>query len=263
MTFFRRWSVLLLAGALAFCALRGLAVAEEIKVPQPQEATLSADEIIARMVEVYETCQSYQAEGLVEWTVSNQTHPTPFSISFVRPNLFRFEYENSLFPHSGGQKFRFVLWWNGQRIQSWTTRSPQVQESDLLGAAPDMFSFGAADRMVRLLIHKHPRVSATVYYSNTKLLGEELVNGVPCYQIEYWQSGTHTIWVDKDRFLILKVMRRQTGDQESTTITTYSPQIDIEIDPATFTFEPPEVQAMAVAPQLPWYIRLARELFGP
>ncbi len=264
MTFIRRRSVPLMACALAFCALRGLAFAEEIKIPQPQEATLSADEIIARMVNVYETCQSYQADGLVEWTVSNQTYLTPFSISFVRPNLFRFEYENDHRPHLGGRKFQYVLWWDGQRIQGWSTTTPQVQEFDSLGASPETSSFGSADRIVRLLMRKNPRVSAAMYYPNTKLLGEEPVNGVPCYHIEYWQSGTHTIWVDKERFLILKVMRRQTGDHKSTTVTTYNPLIDMEIDPATFTFVPPAFEAAVVSQQpSPWYVRLARKLFGP
>ncbi len=240
MTFIRRWSVPLLACAVDFCALRGSAFAEEIKIPQPHEATLSADEIIARMVKVYETCQSYQDDGVVDISTNGVVESRPFSTAFVRPNLFRYEFTSSNYP-------RFVLWWDSKNIQSWSNLMPNIithQDFSHALSRPTGISGGSASRIPSLL------VPGTIWGSGLKLVKgailhrEESTNGVHCYKIEYSRPGSdkvNTLWIDKRRCVLIKMQEVQViGDKRTHHVTTYTPKIDISIDPSLFDFTPPQ-----------------------
>jgi hypothetical protein len=68
---------------------------------------------------------------------------------------------------------------------------------------------------------------------------EETVNGRICYKLSgrYPLSPTTpvTLWVDKETFLIHKVV------SNSATVT-YSPQLNVAIEQSTFQFQPPLVR---------------------
>jgi len=273
MTFIRRWSVSLLACAVAFCALRGLAAAEEIKAEFKRGPDLTAEEIISRMLKVYETCQSYQDEGQVEIQLAKFTDIHLFSTAFVRPNRFRFESSEQMPPDRPSR--RNVVWWDGELIKNWWAINNELREfHDLHMALPAATSGGSGNRIPWLLIS--PPFSpkwGKFYFMNAKLLGEEKARGVSCYKLEIIRpanTGNQTIWIDQEQFLIRKVLEEVRAEGvKATTITTYHPQVNIDIDPAMFTFVPPVVESHVAAttlpapPPSPWYLRLARKLFGP
>lgn len=246
MTFIRRWSVPLLACAMQFCALRGFAAAEEIKAPQPQETTLSADEVIARMVKVYETCQSYRDEGVVETEIMGVMEKKPFSTYFVRPNLFRYEFTHFAHPWGIGPKHRYVVWWDAKTIRSWWTVKPATQTHDSFGSAiagPTGISGKSASRIPSLLVPGTHWGSGFKLVKGSILLGEESIDEILCYKIEFSHRSNElvsTVWIDKQRFVLLKIIEvGKAGEMKFQTLTTYQPIIDAAIDPTVFDFEPP------------------------
>lgn len=275
MTFIRRWSVPLLAYALFCCAQSSPTCAEEIKSEFKRGPDLTAEEIISRMLKEYESCQSYQDEGNVETQFPNSTDIHLFSTAFVRPNRFRFESAEQLPPDRPSR--RVVVWRDGDLIRSWWAANKELREFhelDIALAGPSAVSGGSAIRISRLLMSPQflPQWGK-FYFKNAKLLGEEKANGVPCYKLEITRpanAGNETIWIDQEQFLIRKVLEEVRADGvKATTITTYHPQVNIDLDPAMFTFVPPVVESHVAAttlpapPPSPWYLRLARKLFGP
>ena len=269
------WPAIVLTCAVISCAFCGPTRAEEIKAELEQGSELTVGEIIARMLRVYETCQSYQDEGQVEIQFPKHTDILPFSTAFVRPDRFRYECTQQS-PTENGPLRRMVVWWDSKLIQSWWTVDKKLREFNELHSAlvgPSAVLMGAAYRIPSMLVSPpfQPRWSE-FYFRNAKLLGQEMVDDVLCYRFDTSQPGiavSETVWIDQERFLILKILEVRTGEPKTTTITTYHPQINIDIDPETFTFVPPVVDAKVAAtsppplPPPPWYMRLARKLFGP
>jgi hypothetical protein len=67
----------------------------------PQRNPESAKQIIENMKQTYITCRTYQDSGTVDFISvhkeDRQIDRMPFKTYFVRPNLFRFEWEGRFF----------------------------------------------------------------------------------------------------------------------------------------------------------------------
>lgn len=102
-------------------------------------------------------------------------------------------------------------------------------------------SGGSASRIQNLLSPGKYGGSEYKLVVGATLLDEELVAETPCFKIQYTllaAGGTHTIWIDKERYLLMKVVQSFPGSKHPAT-TTYQPRINLEIDATVFDFTPP------------------------
>jgi hypothetical protein len=81
------------------------------------------------MIAAYASCQSYMDTGQVKTVYLTQrgrrTEVRPFSTAFVRPDAFRFEFQN----RRGEEEWdRYIVWKQGVVIKSWWTLKPEGRE---------------------------------------------------------------------------------------------------------------------------------------
>src|SRR5436309_3249582 len=90
----RRLFLFLTGGLLAKVGLAGTGPVEA------EEEPLSAAEILQRMAQTYAACNSYQDSGSVVTVFRSRggerTTTRPITTAFVRPDRFRFEFQDSL-----------------------------------------------------------------------------------------------------------------------------------------------------------------------
>jgi outer membrane lipoprotein-sorting protein len=208
-----------------------------------QGVELSPQEILDRMVSVYASCSSYEDAGKVETHIFGQrvdsTQSKPFSTLFVRPSQFRFEFKEE---RLDGSTTRYIVWQDGPVIKSWWTIRPETRTFETLNmalAGAAGVSGGSAVNVPSMLmgdLHDSHRIQTLTQLS---LKGEEMVGGRTAYRIEGrdWRHNLLTIWIDKERFLLLKMNeKRELNNAEAETTTTYQPRINIEIAPDKFAF---------------------------
>ena len=177
---------------------------------------MNAEEIIARTVEVYATCESYQDEGEVlsvgilgPRPIDRHTSIYPFATAFIRPDSFRFEsWYQGLGPREDGT--HYVVWSEDESLRSWWTVQPdEIKRHDSIQSAtagPTGVSCGSAHRVPSLLV---PFSSLDTDYS---LLRSEVCGQAPCFVLRRTQDDdTETLWVDESSGLILQVEERTSG----------------------------------------------------
>ena len=226
------------------------APAKQAGQSETKPSELSGEEILKRMVSAYSECKSYKDEGEVTIVFRGKdqtfTDHRPFTMLFVRPKLFRFEFKS----RSGagfGPWQRHVVWADGDKIRSWWTITPQVEEFKSIESAlagPTGVSGGSATTIPRLLMPGMKYESGLKRLRDAKLLGEENVNDADCYKIEATPLGEggsrKTLWIDKQTFLVRKIFETSEFPDFSTKdTTTYKPRVNIDIPAKEFTFEPP------------------------
>ena len=81
-------------------------------------------------------------------TDRNWTTTKPFATAFVRPNRFRYQYEVK---DSEGESPIYIIWANGNEVQTWWDVNPGIQKKRNLESAV------AGDRCVRLLCSQRAR----------------------------------------------------------------------------------------------------------
>jgi len=198
----------------------------------PFQTTLTPREILARVADVYANCASYRDEG----KVVSSFEEISFSTLFERPSRFRFEYTRI-----GPRPDRYVIWRTapGDAQSWWTIRTDSPNQSmNMAIASATGVSAASSHHIPRLLM---PDEVGGFSFAGDKWVDvtnadEESVNGRICYKLagHYPLSPTTplTLWVDKETFLIRKVV------SNGATVT-YSPQLNVAIDQSTFQFQPP------------------------
>jgi len=198
----------------------------------PFQTTLTPREILARVADVYANCASYRDEG----KVVSSFEEISFSTLFERPSRFRFEYTRI-----GPRSDRYVIWRTapGDAQSWWTIRTDSPNQSmNMAIASATGVSAASSHHIPRLLM---PDEVGGFSFAGDKWVDvtnadEESVNGRTCYKLtgHYPLSPTTplTLWVDKETFLIRKVV------SNGATVT-YSPQLNVPIDQSTFQFQPP------------------------
>ena len=198
----------------------------------PYQTTLTPREILARVADVYANCASYRDEG----KVVSSFEEISFSTLFERPSRFRFEYTRI-----GPRPDRYVIWRTapGDAQSWWTIRTDSPNQSmNMAIASATGVSAASSHHIPRLLM---PDEVGGFSFAGDKWVDvtnadEESVNGRICYKLagHYPLSPTTplTLWVDKETFLIRKVV------SNGATVT-YSPQLNVPIDQSTFQFQPP------------------------
>ena len=228
--------------ALLVTILALLFLTTATSISAPLQATLTPQEILTRMADVYAKCSSYRDEGKV---IQGGRVGLTFSTLFERPLLFRFEYTRTIGP--GGQ---YVLWRTMPGdTQTWWTIRPEVQNRsmDLAIAGATGVSLATSHNIPALLMPDE--VSGFSFarenWVDVKSAEEESVEGHPSYKISGHfpnvPTSLVTLWVDRETFLV-----RQVLSNGATVV--YSPQVNVPIDKSLFQFQPPGASQAPVLP---------------
>ena len=196
------------------------------------QATMTPREILSRMKDVYATCMTYRDEGKV---VSGAGGELTFATIFARPSQFRYEYK------SRSRSDYYVIWRTepGDAKSWWTIRrETRTERLGLAIAGATGVSAATSHTIPTLLMPDELQGGFSLALDNWVDTGpvEETVGGRLCYKLSghYPLSPTSplTVWIDKETFLVRQVF------SNSTTVT-YSPQLNVPIEPSTFQYQPP------------------------
>jgi hypothetical protein len=218
-----------------------------------QPAALTGPQIYEQVKANYAHCQSYMDTGRVETVFiterGRRTVIRPFTTAFVRPEAFRFEFQER---RGEAEWDRYIVWQQRAAIKSLWTMNRQEREFTDLGlalAGPTGVSGGSAVLVPGLLLPNAVRGSSLKALNNLTLVSEETVDKRAAYKLEAqdMRGEALTLWVDKTQLVILKLYRKQKIDPaklpsgkgapfETETTTTFSPQINEPVPTARLEF---------------------------
>jgi hypothetical protein len=176
----------------------------------------SASEILARVAETYASCRSYRDDGEEQTVFITGTMPwhrnttrKRFRTAFVRPERLFFEYrEVGIGPES--EWHRGVAWTDASGPHAWNSLGINVVKIDSIDSAVGSLaglSNSASSFAAKLLL---PGIGGPSYLPDpvtARLIGDEIVDGVPCHRIEGQRFSNQpvTIWVECQSFLVRRV----------------------------------------------------------
>ena len=213
-----------------------------------QSKTVSAKEILDRMVSVYGSCKSYVDKGETREvffrtggirTGGSQVVIKPFTTAFVRPSDFRFEVtENKdLITES------LVVWRDKGSIRSWWSLRPETKYYETLlepVARATGVSSTSALVVPSMLFQNLGDRQVLQSLTELSLVGEEKVSGRNAYRIRGKNliNTWLTIWIDKETFLLVKLFQKTNlGDQDVHLTIRYEPKINLDVPPEKLAFK--------------------------
>ena len=200
-------------------------------------ASLTADQILRRVAEVYAGCRSYRDSGIVKTVFiqswGKHTVEKAFRTAFVRPDQFRFEYYEE-----GEPLDRFVIWGQGEKARTWWGIEPGIQDARTVAcalAAATGVSGGSARRIPGLLLTERIEAGWDISrLKNLERLDDSKLRGADCMRVRGATSSSHSdmvvLWIAKTTFLIRRIDETtQFDDFRTEDTTTYEPRIDTDI----------------------------------
>src|SRR5688572_10203760 len=152
-----------------------------------EKETVSAQQILDRMLSVYASCKSYVDKGQAKVVFlsgrANRVETKPFTTAFVRPSQFRFEFTENSDP----LRQRLVVWRDQTSIKSWWALNRETKYYETLGEplrnATGVSSTSAAvvPTMLFQNLGDERRLQTLTELS---LVGEEKVRGRPAYRVQ-------------------------------------------------------------------------------
>jgi outer membrane lipoprotein-sorting protein len=204
----------------------------------------SAREILDQSINIYANCKNYLDSGKQDTLFIRKDSKRLTSLSFLtafeRPSKFRFEFQRS---HRKPESY--IVWRSGKSIKTWWTINKPHEEVEtklrMAVAGATGVSGGTAALIPRLLMPKE-----IDYYNlgslRKPLLCEEEISNTKTYKLTENNSKGEklVIWIDQERLLIVKVFETTMfKDFQTETTTIYHPEIDTDIPPKMFDFNPP------------------------
>jgi len=199
-------------------------------------AKLTAQQILEKMATTYATCNSYRDSGVVT-NFFNPRHIVvkPFRTAFVRPDRFRFEYDDPT------PEKRYVVWAKGNDVRTWwyikpgAGRPPSLQNG-IAGATG--VSGGSAHTVPALLLPDRIGGRKLTAMTDLKRVPDETLGRTPCFKLEgRFANAPMTLWLEKSTYLVLRIAE-DTGLTKDTTV--YRPQVHVEIPAKELEFGAPE-----------------------
>jgi outer membrane lipoprotein-sorting protein len=237
-----------------------VAVCAQESPTRGDDAALAPETILLRMARVYRTCRSYRDSGEVRTTLrigeGRAGSDRPFHTAFVRPDRFRFQFTD---PGLGERSSAYIVWTDGTKVRSWWDAKPGVRRPESLQAALAVaagISGGSSTRVPGLLLPGSVGEGPLVIAAERSQ--DSTDRGVPCFRIRGKSQKTPytltmgaqtltvqdeniTLWIDRATLLLRKVEDGKTFDTYSSeSVTTYTPEIDVEIPPDQLTFNAPQ-----------------------
>ncbi|MFM1897316.1 MAG: hypothetical protein RLZZ385_2390 [Pseudomonadota bacterium] len=213
--------------------------------------SLGAQDILAAVARTYAEAQTYVDEGRLEEAVQTRgmtiTTDRPFSIAFVRPDKFRFQFTdpNGIRLDSGRTSNISIVWRDGDDVQSWWDLNAGVQQHRDLATAltgPAGISRSAALITPALLLPGEVSEEALTDMPNARRLEDQPCGELQCFRIEGdFGDGRPVIWVDQSQYLVRRVENIFTVRDNRYFITLfYEPRIDIDVPDDALAFAPPQ-----------------------
>jgi outer membrane lipoprotein-sorting protein len=226
---------------LACAALAGVAADKE------STDALTAQQILDKMAETYATCKSYRDSGVVTNDFgprpgSAATYPRhvdvkPFRTAFVRPDRFRFEYDDTT------PEKPYIIWAKAGDVRTWWHVKPgeETQTSlEMAVAGATGVSSGSAHTIPALLLPQKVGGRRLMALTDLKRLPDETLDKTACFKLEgMFVNRPTTLWLDKATFLLVRMVQ-DSGLTLGTTV--YKPQRDIEIPAADLEFNVPKAR---------------------
>lgn len=207
---------------------------------------LTAQEILQRMAKAYATCESYNDVGVVKTVFfednGNRVTTRPFATAFVRPNHFRYQYENI---ESEGEALIYIIWANGNEVQTWWDVNPGIQKKRNLGSAvagATGVSGCSAHNVPALLLPDRIDGRKLSELSDAKRVEDEKIDGIDCFRIRGKEEDDVTVlWIDK-RTCILRMIKsnHKFPDFRTETMTSYHAAFNRRITDKMLEFNPPK-----------------------
>lgn len=205
--------------------------------------TVSAQEVLDRMVSVYASCKSYMDKGQVKEVFfsgsGNRVVRKPFTTAFVRPSRFRFEFTED----SDRMTQTLVVWRDGVSIRSWWSIKPETRYYETLGealAGATGVSSQSAVVVPSMLFQNLGDTRRVQLLTELSLVSEEKVSGRATYRIQGkdWLNTRATIWIDKKTFLLVKLFeKKRSGSIDVELTINYEPQINVEVPSGELAFK--------------------------
>jgi len=213
----------------------------------PKEGELTAQEILAKMAETYAACSSYEDHGSVISEFQSD-HPFTarlvFKTAFIRPDHFRFEHRSQSISMPLEWKRNVVLKNGAETNVIWSFKpGPEKSESLAMAiAGATGISSGAAHTIPRMLLPEDVTGWVLTNLEDATLYPSGSVAGRLCYRVagRSGKSGTESLWIDQQSFLLLKTVQKTRRPRVIQT-TTYHPTINTSIPAEIFQFRPPSV----------------------
>ena len=208
---------------------------------------LSPKEVINKMARAYSSCKSYKDKGVVTTIFfhdngRNRTVKKPFMTAFVRPDSFRFGFQSR---RGENEWNRYIVWRDGESVRTWWSIRLGIENKESLSraiAGATGVSGSSAHTIPRLLLPEEVTGSSLAKLTDLELLGDEDVDGVPCFKIQgkYSRDRMRTLWIDKKSYLIIKIFgSSKFPDFRTETTTTYKSQLNADVGPDDLKFDPP------------------------
>jgi len=246
--------------ALCLTSLPAPARAQESPAPG-DVAALPPESIMLKMARVYRNCRSYRDHGEVR-TIQHieggsAGSDRPFSTAFVRPDRFRFQFTDT---GLGERSSNYVVWTEGEDVHSWWDAKPGVRNAGTLRdglTVAAAVSGGSSVRIPGLLLPQEVGEGGPMIVAAERM-PDATDRDVPCIRIKgksqrtpysltqgaqtlTVQDESITLWIDRATLLLRKVEDKKTfSTYTSDSVTTYSPELDVEIPPEQLTFKPPQ-----------------------
>jgi hypothetical protein len=202
-----------------------------------------ADTLLKQVDAMYAALDSYRDEGLVVTSFHGKNDfatRKPFFTIYSRAGLFRYEFTNG--------DDRYVVWRDGAVVRSWWTVTNQLDcvrdLSDAL-AGPTGVSSGSAHKIPTLLLGPDGKGWRITALSSPVILGTQDVAGcLGCTVVEGKhprQATRYRLWIHPQTLALMRVEQYSTipNGTEVIATTTYGPQLNPSIDPASTQFTPP------------------------
>ena len=216
--------------------------------PTPvDEQSLDARQILTRVAQVYQASKSYVDTGTVHTVYTTRarewTGKTQFSTAYVAPHDFRFE---STMDDFGTIEVRFIAWRDRSDVKAWSSSAPDllqdiasIQEAIDAGAGISRDTSG----MIPGLIFPGSKLGGDIVrLTSASRLEDAQIDGIDCFQVRgfRWPNTGQptTVWIDKERFLIIRVFEESTIKNGSTRTTwRYQPSINVPVTADSLQFE--------------------------
>jgi outer membrane lipoprotein-sorting protein len=197
--------------------------------------SLTAQQILDKVAATYATCKSYRDSGVV----TNDFGPhaagdrfprhidvKPFRTAFVRPDQFRFEYDNPT------PEKPYIIWAKGGEVRRWWYIKPGVEKLPSLAlgvAGATGVSSGSAHTIPALLLPDQITGAKLSAMIDLTRLPDESLDGTPCFKLhgKYgFGNQPTTLWLEKATYLVRRIAQ-DTGLTKNATV--YQPEMNKDI----------------------------------
>lgn len=208
-------------------------------------AALSARDLLSRMADAYARCSTYADTGVarIDFIQADGRHvdEKPFKTAFVRPNAFRFEFEDSERPS------RYIVARDGEELREWWSLRPDDPPMPSLDRALGRaigVSGSSSAAVPTLLMPELVGMRRLSQISQAKRLDDAPCGSGTCARVHgFMGDDDRTVWIDTGDFLIRRVdTEKDYGGFRTEETTTYAPVVDGVVTPEQLAFDAPPAE---------------------